>query len=335
MFILHIFPIDITTKRTEMIPKIINSWHKHALVKKTVVGLKNFQPPGFGGVGLFYVIKLFWKDVRDPAFVLRANAMAYNFFFALIPSLIFIFTLVPYIPIPNFRETVHQWLSTYLPQEGISLINGIISTSFEKRGWGVISISFLLLLYSSTRSIITMMACFNKRYFYRRNVFQERLLAVGIFFVLFLLLIIGAAALIFGEFGISYLGKQHIIGGKVPYFLLHLLNWLINLLLLFGVLSFIYWAVPSVDKKFHKTGPGSFLAGLLMMLATIGFRFFISNFGNYNKVYGSLTAVIILLVWFYWVSIVLLIGFELNASIERAARKGTNLTELLEVGSKN
>ena len=306
------------------------TWAKHPIINNIVTLLKNFHPPGFGGVGLFYVIGLFWRDLRDPAFVLRATAMAYNFFFALIPTLIFVFTLVPYIPIPNFQDTVHRWLTTYLPKEGVALVDGIVSTSFQKRGWGVLSMSLLLVLYSATRSIMTMMACFNKRHFYRRNIIKQRILAIGIFIVLVLFVVIGSAAIIFGEVGIGYLKDHRIIGGSLPLYLLHTLNWLINLLLLFGALSFIYWSVPSVDKRFHKTGPGSFLAGILMMLATIGFRFFISNFGNYNKVYGSLTAVIILLVWFYWVSIVLLIGFELNASIERAARKGTNLTELLE-----
>jgi membrane protein len=293
---------------------------------KFFIRLRYIELPFFRGIGLYDILRFFIHGLTDSKFTLMAAAMAYNFFFSLIPVLILLFTLLPYIPIQDLQLRIMEYLSQFVPEQGMILLDGIIRDSFQKMGVGVISLNIFLALRVSTLGIIAMIKAFSKdeEVFRKRNILQLNWIALQILTILFVLFALAIGALIGGEFVLDYFSSHEIIGEGLDLFLLKVLNYGISLGLIFISVSFIYYLGPPTHERWKFFTPGAVIASLLILLAIFGLGYFFSNFANYNRIYGSLAAIIILMVWFYWISMMLLIGFELNAAIDLASyhRKG-------------
>jgi membrane protein len=277
--------------------------------------------PGYPGIKWGTITRYLWLDLTDTYFWLRASAMAYSFFFAIFPTLLLGFSLIPYIPIDNLEAEFEKWIKSYIPDEAYDMVESTVHGVFTRQGIGLISITFLILIFSATRGIVTMIQSFQKmdtNHFIKRNFWQENLLALYIFFVLFLLTGSGLTILIGGEILLNYLHKNWQILGKIEYFLYLLLNWAINFLILLFSISFIYNTAPALKQRFRFFSLGGLIASVFVFIAQIGLRYYFSHFTSYNKLYGSLAAVMILMVWIYWNSFILLLGFEINVSADRA-----------------
>jgi membrane protein len=124
--------------------------------------------------------------------------------------------------------------------------------------------------------------------------------------------------LIFGKMAITRLVELHILKTNLVYYLIMTLKWIVIILLLFLAISFLYWLAPAKRSDFRFISPGSIMATFLFILTSLGFSVYVNNFGQYNKLYGSIGTLMVILVWLYFNSIALLIGFELNVSIKAA-----------------
>ena len=179
---------------------------------------------------------------------------------------------------------------------------------------GLLSFGFLLALYFSSNAMIGIMNSFNKMNyigFSQRHVVHDRWVALKLTLIFFLIMMISIVVLISRETVLTWLGIE---SPTIRAIILNL-RWIVIILLFFFTISFIYRYAPAVHKKWKLVNPGSILATFMMIAYTMGFSYYVANFGNYNQLYGSIATIFILMLLIFFNSLVLLIGFELNVSI--------------------
>lgn len=276
---------------------------------------KQILLPGFQGIPLFDVVRFFFLQAQKTGFTERASAIAFNFTMTIPPAVIFLFTLIPYMPISQaFTGQMFSLIRDVMPGEETS--GGLItflSDILNKPRTGLLSTGFVLAMFFSSNAVMGIMRSFNRNYigFTRRNDFHERLVAIRLTLVLFVLILVSVLALVMQSSVLRWLG----VTNSILIAIIHNLRWIVIILLFFFAISLIYRYAPSVHKRWKLINPGSILATFLMILFTAGFSYWVSNFSNYNELYGSISTVLILMLLIYFNSLVLLIGFELNVSI--------------------
>ena len=245
----------------------------------------------------------------------RASSIAFNFVMAIPPAIIFLFTLIPFLPIPNrVEEELYDLIRDIIPgQKDNSPLIKFLSDFINNPRNGLLSLGFILSLYFSSNAVLGVMRSFDKNYigFRKRTTVQKRWVALKITMILFVLIFASILMLIIREQMLLWLG----IESKLLIEIITNLRWVIILFLFFISISYMYRHAPAVHKKWRMVSPGSILATFLMILFTMGFTYYVNNFGNYNELYGSIGTVLILMLLIYFNSLVLLIGFELNVSI--------------------
>jgi len=296
---------------TQIRRKFITSFPVKLVIRKS----KNIIPPGFNGIPLFDVVRFFFIQIQKTSLNERAASIAFNLLLAIPPACIFIFTLIPYLPIKEFTDQLKELIRDVIPgkQNHDPIINFINDFSSNERG-GLLSFGFLLALYFSSNAMIGIMGSFNKMNyigFSQRHVIHERWVAIRLTLLLFLIILLSIVALVSRGAVLTWLGVES------PTIRTIILNvrWLVIVLLFFLTISFIYRHAPAVHKKWKLVNPGSILATFMMIAFTMGFSYYVVNFGNYNKLYGSISTILIIMLLIYFNSLVLLIGFELNVSI--------------------
>jgi membrane protein len=266
------------------------------------------------------VLKIFWRKIQKDELDARANAVAFNFTLSVFPALIFLFTLIPYIPIENLDRQIMSLLGQVLPEgiyiEASSTIEDIVS---RPRG-NLLSIGFILTLYVATNGVIALMNAFNRSYRTgeKRSFLKKRLMAVIITFVLAFVLFMAIVLLIVGNIVLNLLLEYDILTDTLSFYAISFLQYIVVFLVFFTAISFIYYLAPSVSKRWRFLSVGSVLAAVLCIAITHLFSFYISNFATYNKLYGSIGTFIGLMIWLYLLSLTILLGFEINASIDEA-----------------
>ena len=271
--------------------------------------------PGFRGIALYDVIKFFIGQVKTVGMTERASAISYNFFMAIPPAIIFLFTLIPFLPITQqFQEQLFDLIRDVIPGEkdNAVLINFLKDFINNPRN-GLLSFGFALSMFFSSNAMMGIMRSFDKNYigFRKRKGLQKRLVALKITMVLFVLVFVSLLLLVSREAVLKFLG----IESQLIRDIIINARWAIIVLLFLASISYIYRHAPAVDKKWRLLNPGSILATVLMLAMTLLFSWWVGRFGNYNQLYGSIGTVLILMVLIFINSLVLLIGFELNVSI--------------------
>jgi membrane protein len=284
--------------------------------------LNRIHPPLSRGAGLYDILYFFYQGLASTRFNLAAMAMAYRFFFALFPALILIFTLIPLVPVPDLKPRVLQLMSEIVPQDSLGFVYHIVDEFFAKPSPGIIYLNIALMLFSALSGIKVMMAAFSKEeneLFRRRHFLRYNAVALMIFLILLLVFAVLVGSLILIEYWIlAWQNAGQADSSGISTVLLRILYWIVLFMAGQVAMSVTYYWGPAMHRRWNFITPGSLTAGVLVLLAINGFRLFFVNFTDYNKVYGSLGAIMLLMVWFYWISIVLLIGFELNAAIDHA-----------------
>jgi membrane protein len=287
---------------------------------------KKIKPIGFSGLSIYDVTKFFWKGLIEGAVTTRASSLAFNFFLAFFPSIIVFFTLIPYIPIDGLQEILMELLSTVLPPSTNEITFSTLDDIINNPRGGLLSIGFILALYFSTNGINSLIEAFNASYHIRENrpLIQQRLLSLGLTLILSFMLIIAMGLIIFGKLTLGYLTDFYIISNSAAELIL-LAKWFAILLMLFFGISILFHLGPCIKSKWKLFTAGSMLATFGIIITSIGFNYYINHFSQYNKVYGSIGTLMIILIWMYFNSIILLTGFELNASISNAKEKRQDL----------
>jgi membrane protein len=296
---------------TQIRRKFITSFPVKFIIRKS----KNIIPPGFSGIPLFDVIRFFFIQIQKTSLNERAASISFDLLLAIPPACIFIFTLLPYLPIKDQLEQLYQLIRDVIPgkQNHEPIINFLKDFASIERS-DLLSFGFLLALYFSSNAMIGIMRSFNRKNyigFSERHYVHDRWVAIKLTLIFFLIILLSIVALVLRGAVLTWLGIED------PTIRMIIFNarWLVIVLLFFLTISFIYRHAPAVHKKWKLVNPGSILATFMMIACTMGFSYYVVNFGNYNKLYGSIGTVLILMLLIYFNSLVLLIGFELNVSI--------------------
>ncbi len=290
------------------------------LGKEVVSRAKKISLPGFDGVPLYDVAIFFWRAIVDGSITTRASAIAFNFFLALFPTIIFLFTLIPYIPIENFQRELFLLLENVLPQNAFSIIENTIDDIINRPRGGLLSFGFFMALVFSTNGIASLMSAFDAtvQSFERRSWVGQRVVSIVLLFILSILVTICIALITTGQWALNYLVEHELLRVNFVYYLILIGKWLVTIGLFFFTISLFYYFAPAKKTRWRFFSAGSTLATVLCILTSIGVSFYINNFGQYNKLYGSIGTILVVLIWLYFNAIILLVGFELNASINQA-----------------
>lgn len=290
---------------------------------RLLIRARKISVPGFDKIPLYDVMLFFYRSMVDGSFTTRASAIAFSFFLALFPAIIFLFTLIPYIPIRNFQAELFLLIRNLLPASTFAAVEETIQDILTKPRGGLLSLGFLMALIFASNGLVSMMNAFDASLhtIEKRNWIEQRLISIVLLFILSVLLTLAISLIIAGQSAINYLDNASLIGSRLTYYLLSVGKWLITLSLFFFAYSSLYFFAPTRKTRWRFVSPGGTLATLLSILVLIGFGYYINQFSQYNKLYGSIGTLLVILLLCYLMSLILLIGFELNNSITAARRK--------------
>ncbi|MCX6268203.1 MAG: YihY/virulence factor BrkB family protein [Bacteroidetes bacterium] len=252
----------------------------------------------------------------------RAAAISYSVFLAIFPFLIFLFNIIPFIPIDNFQVQLLGIIQDFMPNMAYESVKETIIDIVTRPRSSLLILNLILTLYFSTNGVNSLIEAFNNTYHdvETRASFKQYLVSLFIVLINSFLLIIAIGLMTFGSALLAWLLPDTIQDSSIVIFLLQMLRWMIILGLLLMAISFVYYLAPARRKNFRLVSAGSLLATILIVISTLAFNFYVDNFSSYNALYGSLGTLMIVLVWIYINAISLIVGFELNASINNAKR---------------
>lgn len=298
----------------------------HPVVVRWIGWTKIHSLPGFFGVPIYDVVVFVREELQRYDLLTRANAVAFSFFLSLFPALIALFTMLPllkryflsYLPgDQDFNQVLQQEISHLMPGvAGERLFQFVFDITNNPR-FGLLSFGFLLTIYFSSNGMLALMRGFEKSYegtFKKINFLEKRLIATMLTGQLGLLLIGAVVFIILGQWIIAYLSRIWQMD-VLTTILLGGTRWMVIIILFYLVISFIYRYGAPVREKFRIFTPGATLATFLGMLSSLAFSYYVDVTQTYNKLYGTIGTIIVLMLWIQINALVLLIGFELNASI--------------------
>ncbi len=257
------------------------------------------------------------KEISEDNVSNGAAALAYYLMLAVFPAAIFGLSLIAYLPIPNLDQAIMDMLRQALPPESAQMFTGVVQDTVRQRRGGLLSFGVVLTLWAASNGLYAVMQQLNITYDVRegRPFWKARGTA--------LLLTLAFAVLIIGAFGLIVFGGviQRLLSSALGASALLLVafaafRWLIIAAALLLAFSLAYYFGPDVEQRFAFITPGSALGVVLLAVGSLAFRFYVSRFGNYSATYGSIGAVIILLLWLYLAGWVILLGSEINALTE-------------------
>ncbi len=276
-----------------------------------ISGFKGMSPVGVGKQAV--------KDFMEDDMNTHAAALTYRVLLAIFPFLIFILTLLGALNMKNFFDAMLDEARRVLSADLYSQFESILDQVQSGANGGLLSFGLLLAVWSASGGVRSVMHALNVAY----DVEEERTLWKK--YVASILFTIGLAVILLAAIMLMFLGPQSMewlagqIGlGSVFVDVWTLLRYPAAILLMVLAVALIYYFFPNVDQPFKVVSPGSVIAVVVWVIATLGFSWYLTNFGNYNATYGSLAGVIIMLFYLYISSAILLLGAEVNAVIFKA-----------------
>ncbi|MCB2208977.1 MAG: YihY/virulence factor BrkB family protein [Bacteroidetes bacterium] len=298
-------------------------YYSHILERWLQKKLSFIVLPGFDGMPLYDVMEFFFRGLFKGVITYRAAAIAFNFFLALIPFVLFIVTLIPFVTTPYLQVDLLDLLDEIIPASVYNLAESTLIEIVSRPSSGVLSIVSLLAIYFSVNGIDAILEGFNQS-FHQTEIWpwwKQKVQAFFLMVALSFLVFISMSLLGFGKDIINLLAAQGIITHKLTLLALIALQWLIIILGILLSISLLYYFGQQKDREVNKYrffSPGSILATTLFVFGGVLLKMYFENFSRYNLLYGSIGSLIILLIWLYYNAIILLIGYELNASIRKS-----------------
>lgn len=283
--------------------------------KRIINTSKKVYLPGLSEFSIYELWNPFFEQLRKTSLTERASSISFNIVMAIPPTLIFIFTLIPYLPISKqFIEELFSLIRDVIPGEkNNSVIINFLRDFIDSPRNELLSFGLLLAIFFSSNAMMGVLRAFDKNYpgFNKRKMLHKRRVAIQLTIIVFVLIFICILLLIAQSEVLEWLGIENATWLSI----IDNARWLILILLTYYIVSFIYRHGPSVAKKWPLLTPGAVFATTLMILATALVSYWVNHFSNYNKVYGSIGAIFILMSLIYANSLAVLMGFELNVTL--------------------
>lgn len=288
-------------------------------VRKTIGALQQIVPPGFDGFSLYHVSRFFFHALAKGNLVNRAAAIAFRIFMALFPALIVLLTLIPFIPVPDFQAKLLGAFQTMLPEEVYLFLEGLLHDLVLRKHSALLSVSFVLGIFLASNSVIAILQGFQHSTFVTNwyKPWKQRLISM-----LLLILLVVVSVLATGILTVTSWGRQLVHENYDLHFLesigFGIIRWATSVMLVLMAISLLYHAGTPGKRKFQLFTPGAVLTVLLIFLLSKALAFVFTNITDYNALYGSIGVILAVQIWLYANMIVLLVGYELNTSIEKA-----------------
>lgn len=286
-------------------------------VKYFIKKSKKWSPPGFYGIKLNAVLKDISKKFYLPDFTEKASAISYNFIMSVPTSCLFLFTLIPNLPFISKRGLkiqLHGLIHDIIPSTTYNkgLIN-FVDSFVDGSKIGLISFTFILSLFFASGAVMGLMRSFNKNHigFEKMKGLKTRWEAIKLTVMLFGLLSACLILLLLQRRILRLLG----INNETLRNLILYGKWIFIVGLIYYSYAFIYRYAPSTTRRWKLASPGATVATFLSILVTIAFTVFVNNFGRYNLLYGSIGTVMVIMIMIFLNSMVVMVGFEINLSI--------------------
>ena len=276
---------------------------------------QNVRLPLFDGLSAYDVAVFFWKGIYEGSVSSRAASISFSFFLALFPGVIFLFTLIPFIPVAGFQSELFKLLRDVLPPNSFDAAYTTITDILTIKRGDLLSVTVLAAFFFATNGTLSLIGNFGQS-IHRLNVrgfWSQYLAAFLLTLALSVLLIVGITVLTLSE---VYLGEW--VGGELGLWIAAATRWIVLLGLVLLSISLLFYFGPRRSAPWRFVSPGALLATLLVWLTSYLFGIYVTDFSQYNQLYGSIGTLMIIQLWLYVNAIGLIIGFELNASMAEA-----------------
>ncbi|EJM31536.1 YihY/virulence factor BrkB family protein [Pseudomonas sp. GM25] len=278
--------------------------------------------PDMKGLPLHRVMVRTVTEFVDDEMSTYASALAYQMLFSLFPFILFLIALIGFLHLPDFFSWLRLQSELVLPPQALEQVNPVIDQLQQSKG-GLLSVGIVIALYTASAGVRLMMSAMNAAY----DVVEGRPLwkrfPLSIIYTVGIagMLLVAAALMVLGPQVMGWIAAQ--VGlEEVIVTLWTIARWPVIVILMMVAVALIYYVMPDVKQEFRFITPGSVLAVVVWIIASLGFAFYVKTFANYNAMYGSIGAIIVLLLYFYISAAVLLLGAEMNAVIEHMSNEG-------------
>lgn len=288
---------------------------------------KQVSFPGFDKLPIFNVLLFFFRGIRDGRVIARAEAVSFNLVLAVFPAILFLFTLIPLIPIDNFQNDLLLLIQSLLPASTYGVVQRIIEDIITIKHGGLLSFGFGFALVFSTNGIVSLIDAFNASIHVEesRSWVMQRGIALILMVTLVTLVTFGVSLMTITHRLMDFLVAQELMIQGWLYYMVNIGKWVVILGVFYFAYSFLYYWGPTKKGQYRFISAGASLATLLSILITTGFGFYIDHFSRYNALYGSIGTLPIIMLMIFCYSLAIIIGFELNIGIVTA--RNVNLIE--------
>jgi len=262
-----------------------------------------------------------WRETQKDQVTERAAALSYYFLFALFPALLFLIALLGYLPVTGLQERLMAYLREVMPPDAASTVERTVSEVLTTRRGGLLSIGALVALWASSNGMVSIMTTMNAvcDVAERRAWWKRRLIALVLTFGFAIFIVAGLTLMVFGPliggavanrfgFGTEFVAAWNVLRFPV-----------VMVCVLLGI-ELVYYLAPAGRQGWRWISPGATVALGAWLAMSYGLRLWVVNFGNYSATYGSIGGVILLMLWLYLTSVVLLVGAEIDCELDAAAR---------------
>lgn len=278
-----------------------------------------------GGIGMVSLIKRAFAEFSSDDMSTYASALAYRALFSLFPFILFLMSLLGFLHLPDFFDWLRQQAALLLPPMAVEQVNTVID-QLQQQERGFLSLGILVALWTASAGVRSLMNAMNAAYDVEegRPTWKLYLLSFVYTIGIAIVLLLAAGLMIIGPQVMEWLAS-HVGLERMVVILWTWLRWPVVVILMMLAVALLYYFAPDVKQQFRFITPGSVLAVLVWIAASLGFGIYVQNFSNYGATYGSIGAIIVLLLYFYISAAVLLLGAELNAVIEHASVDGKSV----------
>ena len=288
--------------------------------------MKRIKIPGLEGMSLYDIIEMYIIGIVEGALTTRASGIAYSFFMAIFPFMLFVLTLIPYIPIEGFQDSLIQLISEILPPKTFDAVDTVILDIIKNKQSGLLSFGFLVTIFLMTNGVNAIFGGFEYSYHVKeaRNFLRAYFLAMLVSLIMAVFLLVTVALTGFYQLMLdAMINKQWI---EDETFWLQFGRGAIFVIMIFTIVSILYRYGTKSVKHTRFFSPGSVFTTLLSILTFYLFSYYVTEFAQYNELYGSIGTLLVLMLFVWLNAIILLLGFELNASIHALGVKKKNQT---------
>ncbi|SCY09937.1 membrane protein [Nonlabens sp. Hel1_33_55] len=282
--------------------------------------------PGFEGMTVYDLWETYSVGIVQGAFTLRASAISYSFFMAIFPFILFMLNLIPFVPVDNFQVDFLEFVNGLLPTQAAGSFDTIFKEIALQENTGLLTIAFVTSLFFMSNGINAVFDGFERSYHssFNRNMFRQYFVAVGVSLLLSLFLLISIMMFGIVEYWIGTLRAEDFMTQSSTEIWLIVIRYVAIIFMLYLFVSTLYYTGTKEGRQTKFFSIGSVVTTVLILISSYLYGLYIDNFASYNEIYGSIGALLILMIYIWLTANILLLGYELNASIRSLRARNLN-----------